>query len=182
MNVAQKLARDVYSQYAGSLPVDPIMVARDMGCEVEPIDPFTSEFDREPNCSGMAYLDRGVKYIKYSASESPLRQRFTVAHELGHHLLGHVKKGMKFRDTPNEFRASVSSREEREANVFAAELLMPSELVMSAYLNSSIRDVEKLASAFGVSKVAMRIKLQELDLITSISIDRSGVRYPYNAG
>jgi Zn-dependent peptidase ImmA (M78 family) len=67
--------------------------------------------------------------IVVNASDPPVRQRFTIAHELGHllihkYLTPHAdgRYQVRFR---NERSASGSVREEIEANQFAAELLMP---------------------------------------------------------
>ncbi len=67
--------------------------------------------------------------IVVNANDAPVRQRFTIAHELGHllihrYLTPHAdgRYQVRFR---NEKSASGSVREEIEANQFAAELLMP---------------------------------------------------------
>jgi len=67
--------------------------------------------------------------IVVNANDAPVRQRFTMAHELGHLLIHRYSTAhadgryqVRFR---NERSASGSVREEIEANQFAAELLMP---------------------------------------------------------
>ena len=103
------------------------------------------------------------------------RQRFTVAHELGHFFLhrdaagyydqGHLI-GVHFRATPD---GSNWDAKEIEANQFAANLLMPASMVenASAELGQPLydHDVSELANRFEVSEQAMTIRLQALGLL-----------------
>jgi Zn-dependent peptidase ImmA (M78 family)/DNA-binding XRE family transcriptional regulator len=95
------------------------------------------------------------------------RRRFTLAHELGHHLLRHSASfHVDFRD------AGVSAgdspgynwQHERAANEFAANLLMPADLVREAFRHDE--DVHRLATAFAVSRAAMGFRLAALGLRT----------------
>ncbi len=114
--------------------------------------------------------------ILVNADHSIVRRRFTVAHELGHLILhsytgAHADRTFKFRD----WRSSEgSAAEEIEANQFAAELLMPRALVLSATRSSILqyapednddafeRLVADLAQRFQVSRQAMTIRLSAL--------------------
>lgn len=120
------------------------------------------------NVSGHLYLDEGV--IGYRPAEEPERQHFTVGHEIGHRALDHPPR--KFEDSQEQiddtpdvgalvvkdgvYRAySEHDRWELEANVFAAELLMPVELVRQRVKDDAAWTVPSLARYFGVSKAAM---------------------------
>lgn len=101
-------------------------------------------------------LNYGIlKAIVLNPALSKTRLRFTAAHELGHLLLDH--KHLK--------ACHGNTREEREANAFAAELLMPTKIIQSIiergkrYSMNPIPEV--LAPQFGVSLTAMEIRLQE---------------------
>lgn len=97
----------------------------------------------------------------YNINERPDRQRFTMAHELGHVVLGHVVDGrMPKRDTNFAPRGDL---DEVAANYFAASLLMPEKLVreMAEYITS----VERLASRFRVSPSAMGNRLKNLGIV-----------------
>ena len=86
---------------------------------------------------------------------SPLRDRFTIAHELGHYFL-HSAQG----DIPIVAFRNGSTRIEWEANWFAASLLMPkAEFRQAARLGLS---VAALASRFGVSQEAARVRKEAL--------------------
>src|SRR4029077_13565981 len=106
-----------------------------------------------------------------------VRQRFTIAHELGHlqlhkgrSLILERQMHVNFRDATS---ATITSREEMEANQFSAELLMPHELLERA-LKSLLKGrplsdadlVARLAARFEVSRQAMEYRLASSGLLT----------------
>ena len=101
------------------------------------------------------------------------RFNFTVAHELGHYFL-HYKRNMKEKippDTIETFQRKVyTDRKEFEANLFAAELLMPTEIIKKHWfeLEKDYPDewerIDKLADIFNVSPLAMRYRVENLGL------------------
>lgn len=99
--------------------------------------------------------------IYFNASDSLVRRRFTVAHELGHMVLGHRDAP---RDGPDAFRSGTRDPIERAANQFAAELLMPAEAVRRAVVSGRFASLEELASAFRVSPAAMNYRVTNLQL------------------
>lgn len=108
-----------------------------------------------------------ISYNKYENSLG--RKRFTIAHELGHYIL-HSDKALFIDKTPKVmFRNSASSSgedlQEREANHFAAALLMPIKLIKEEINNipDNIRNpIEYLAKKFKVSEQAMTFRLANL--------------------
>lgn len=94
------------------------------------------------------------------------RFRFTIAHELGHWTC-HAKGGAALTATSYCRAADISQDAdralEREANVFAAELLMPEPAVRSAW--HELGDVTACASRFDVSPTAMRWRLYSFALV-----------------
>ncbi len=116
---------------------------------------------KKPDVSG-AY-DATEKMIYLNKLDSKKRQLFTVAHELGHIILGHKKKfDVFYRAQITEFD-NTQSEEEKEANYFAASLLMPQELVIKTW--EKYHDIELLAAYFGVSRSAAYWRLKNLGLI-----------------
>lgn len=103
--------------------------------------------------------------IVVNKEHSKSRQRFTIAHELGHYIYHRDLLGKGTGDT-RAFRAEgsgypnphIALREEREANTFAANLLMPNHLI-DRLRAEGVRDPETMARRLGVSTAAMRIKL-----------------------
>lgn len=96
----------------------------------------------------------------YNADEHQNRRRFTMAHELGHVMLGHVKPGVEPRRdmTFNAYGDPI----EIAANAYAAELLMPENMVRK-YVDSGA-DIKRLASIFGVSTSAITNRLKNLGI------------------
>jgi hypothetical protein len=114
--------------------------------------PFSSEAALEPMGDGHA--------IVLSGGGSERRRRFTIAHEIGHCVL-HPDLARPERGGEVTEAGRV---QEREADAFAAELLMPEDLVRQA-VDEHGADVDRLADRFDVSRAAMRARLQRLDIL-----------------
>src|SRR6266576_1164787 len=107
------------------------------------------------------------RQIWLNAAEGAPRRRFTLAHELGHWVCQHLEG----KSAPVYCRAADVQPEptaadralEREANVFAAELLMPETAVREEWTRTAT--VGELAQAFGVSGVAMQWRLYSFGLV-----------------
>lgn len=120
-----------------------------------------------------------TREIRINKYEPLVRQRFTIAHEIGHILLGH--EGISFRD-PNYqmYNDLIMRAKEANANSFAAELLMPKTLVRDVIDNSiknlgfdsksmfSDADIDYLAyyaaNDMGVSITALKYRLKNLKI------------------
>lgn len=88
------------------------------------------------------------------------RQRFTMAHEFAHYCL-HRYDADKFEDV-TFFRSDDSNcTMEKQANIFAGELLMPETLVRSEIRNGET-SINGLAKKFKVSPLAMKVRLLSL--------------------
>lgn len=98
--------------------------------------------------------------ITLSKSTSQIRDRFTVAHEIGHLFLhmGYLVDDEKWNKTPlyqdSAYYRFGHNEEEYEANEFAAALLMPKGeffKIAKKHLKDGVYDVEKIAKYFEVS-------------------------------
>jgi hypothetical protein len=98
------------------------------------------------------------------------RRRFTVAHEVGHHLLHSHGAAVLCRPADVEAAADDARALEREANRFAAELLMPEPLVRAA-ADRDGGDPIALADRFDVSDVAMGYRLVNLGYLKALPVD-----------
>jgi Zn-dependent peptidase ImmA (M78 family) len=109
---------------------------------------------------------RDQPFILFNVEKVPQRIRFTLAHEYGHHVLGHGAR------PPEHVKAGDPSPVEREANIFASAFLMP-EAGISRWFDAHGRPsvdldtVTRIAAAFGVSAWAMRYCLQNLRYLRS---------------
>jgi len=130
--------------------------------------------------SGVLVTEAGRSYIGVQKNDPPKRQRYTIGHEIGHHVLKHHQESVHVdRVSVVTFRA-VSYRTTRsahgsdpregEANQFSACLLMPARLVRREATKLrqgpvSDADIEDLAAKFEVSEAAMTIRLETLKLL-----------------
>jgi Zn-dependent peptidase ImmA (M78 family) len=152
-------------------PIDVLALAKLAGAEV-----VRYQFD-DGDISGMLYRDDTRTVIGLNSTHSLTRQRFTVAHELGHLKL-HPGRPLIL-DSPARvnFRDPTASlatdREEIEANAFAAAVLMPEHLVLEA-VSRLLADARHspeslttlLAKEFEVSEAAMGYRLINLGITT----------------
>lgn len=141
-----------------TLPVKPEAIAAALGVSVVP-----RGGPREPGYEFSGYFEMRGKtpIIEFNMMDPTVRRRFTVAHELGHYTLGHRNAP---RDSPSNFGASIGDPLEREANQFAAELLMPADTLRTLVNSGRMESVDQLARVFLVSKVAMGYRLTNLGL------------------
>lgn len=77
----------------------------------------------------------GKKVISINEFEPDYRQRFTIAHELGHIILGHKGISYRFSDV-SKYKNTIDRMNEVAANKFAAELIMPEKLVKLVLIDS----------------------------------------------
>lgn len=108
---------------ASNMPVCPFDLADQIGVEVRYVDIPTLE---------AMYVEDGEPKILVSADRPAGRQRFSCAHELGHHVYGH---GTRFscHDLSPQQRRSVSE-DEYIAQAFAGYLLLPKAAVRYAFM------------------------------------------------
>ena len=106
-------------------------------------------------------LRKQKKAIGVNEAHHAIRQRFTIAHEIGHFVLNH---GNDEDLVDGSFNGNAGNSIEREANAFASFLLMPKDWVLERHKAKGL-DLEALAKEFKVSAQAMTIRLLELDLI-----------------
>lgn len=113
--------------------------------------------------SGVLYP--AERRIELNAEEPEARRRFTLAHELGHWIcqcVGRTPAPMYCR--AEEVTADPGARAvEREANIFAAELLLPEHVVRSEHTRTA--EIAELADRFGVSPLAMQWRLYNLAVV-----------------
>lgn len=110
--------------------------------------------------SGSLSKEDGKWIICVNKDHNIKRQRFTLAHELGHYFL-HKEKNINFVDT-TFFRSNDTTSIEYIANEFAARLLMPENIVRKLIDNEQIKNIGMLAEKFDVSSAAMKYRVLSL--------------------
>lgn len=123
--------------------------------------------------SGLLIRKDGHALIGVNSNEAPVRQRFTIAHELAHFIL-HPQK-----DAFVDFRKERAAGEakpprERHADMFAAALLMPRRSLLKHFrrlAKDGYTDevIATLAKQYAVSEDAMRYRLINLNSLMSPS-------------
>lgn len=159
---AELFAHKAWETLKLEAPADLSVVTGKLGIEVHERE-FVEEIDglylRLPGAPPLIVINS--LYIKPF-----VRKRFTLAHEIGHHLLSHrISPGKRlfFFDTSKTRRTSM----EYACDRFAALLLMPENLMRQYYQElsyNSERRVGIMAERFGVSVWALRRRLNELEL------------------
>jgi hypothetical protein len=132
-------------------PVDIERVVREWGLAVEFVN-------RPGGLHGRMLAERAV--VEVAAGDHPNRQRFSIAHELGHYILAH---NPVYSEAEPEEITSPTGINEREADTFAAELLMPTEWVRDDW--KELQHSSRMAALYRVSEQAMWIRLEDLRLI-----------------
>lgn len=158
MSLPTTIAHNVLQDHwDGLLPIDINALADKLGVAVV----YSKELP--DNISGTYKYSDGKHICTINAKQSTTRQRFTLAHELGHYALLHGDRS----DGEEIFHRQEGNRSpfETEANTFAAEILMPSQVVRHLIMEENITAPDALARRFNVSTRAMVIRLMNLGWI-----------------
>lgn len=116
--------------------------------------------------AGAYIVRRGRPFIFLNGAQPVPRQRFTLAHELGHHRLGHsaVVDGVK------EVDGRSDEPLEQQANAFAGEFLAP-ERALRGWVEANgnplivLPVLVRLASWFGISVPAAFVRVSQTGLL-----------------
>jgi Zn-dependent peptidase ImmA (M78 family) len=150
-------------------PVPVEVVARKLGAQLS-YSPY------EGDISGMLFRQDDGTIIGINSLHHPNRQRFTIAHEIGHMLL---HKGVEIRvdrafrvNLRDDISSKAVDREEIEANRFAAELLMPEQMLISDLKGHEIdfeneANLRHLSTKYRVSLQALTFRLMNLGLVSA---------------
>lgn len=155
----REMARKVIKKYGVTEPGTPLEnIARGEG--------LTIFYRKWPN-SVSGLLLRSERVIGVNASHHPNRQRFSIAHELGHYFLGHsvanYGTSITLDNPPLGDEDSSDAIQNREADEFANEVLVPLPIIREAV--KTVKDIESLSEMFKVSREVMFIALTKHKLI-----------------
>jgi Zn-dependent peptidase ImmA (M78 family) len=144
--------------------LDPFELAADLGLQVVAV-PLGDDSPVEG-----VYLRRaGRGFVLVNSSRAYRRQRLTCAHEIGHHVL--LGEGDKFDliEGPDQVSGH-GDPDEREAFLFASELLMP-EIGVRPLVQAVPRLEDKVGAVvreYDVSPQSAAIRLSELDILSDL--------------
>lgn len=103
---------------------------------------------------GFCQMRCGLPYIFISSQVSPVRQRFTAAHELGHIILGHIGKY----ELVNREPSATDNPIEQAANVFASRLLAPACVLWGLNITSA----DQIAKVCKISMPAAKFRMERM--------------------
>jgi len=154
---------------SGASPVNIEKIAEDLGLFVKKValDGFEGCLVTDGMVGGIL-IDAGMTDVR--------RQRFTLAHEIGHFLM-HRSQG-DFHDTTEDM-SDYQSELELEANLFASLLLIPGTLLPPAAESLTFADADGIAEACDVSLLAaVRRLIRHMDRVCALVVLQNGqIRY-----
>jgi Zn-dependent peptidase ImmA (M78 family) len=150
-----RLPVEIVTTYMGKVPVEVGELALALGLRL-------AYEDLPDDVSGKIERYEEEGFIVTVNSNHPLvRQRFTIAHEIAHFVLHRDLIGNGVVDDGLYRSRTLSSAVERQANRYAADILMPWWQVTSRY-RAGIRTANEMGSIFCVSVAVAEIRLKEL--------------------
>lgn len=141
----------IIKDHQETIPVDVMAIASTMGIKV------FSAVGWNDNLSGMIKKVDGDYSIYVNNTHKKTRKIFTIAHEIAHFVLHRHAIGSGITDDAL-YRSGLSNYIESEANMFAADILMPRKIVAEKW-DDPRTTLQSMASDFGVSEQAMAIRL-----------------------
>jgi len=164
--VRQKAADLLRKAKVRTAPIDVDMLAHLVDADVH-----REPFPEDDVCGMVHRRPDGTAVIGVNSLHAETRQRFTIGHELGHLVLNHKENTHVDARIPIAFRDELSKQaidpDEIEANQFAAEVLMPSELLRKDLHDMKLdiedeKQIRELAKKYNVSMHAMTIRLSSI--------------------
>lgn len=171
----QQKARTVLAEngFLDSLPVRPKQLATKLGINLMPFDPPQADIS---GCLMIAGSTFGIGYSTAIKNEG--FENFTVAHELGHYFIDDHHSALLAQGQHYSRSGFISKdRYEREADAFAAELLMPWKLIESLVKSATpgFEAIKQLADSCESSLVASAIRYCEVtDECIAVIVSHNG--------
>ena len=169
-------AEDCIAEFGITDPkeIDVEAIAYDLGVEVR--------YERLAGCDAtlVGVGNRAIATIQFSAR--PTRQRFSVGHELGH---WHHHRGQSFRCRVDDMSLNLAEADrakEREADSYAAHLLMPGQLFkprIKEIKAPSMAELALVAEDFDCGLLSTALRLIDVNTVPAIltCYDRQGLRW-----
>lgn len=151
-NLAQKVG-EKYQAYSDEGLLDHMKLLEAIGGRIE--------YAHGPESSEVAADGTFTIYLPHFTS--PARDRFTIAHEIGHYYL-HYKAAKPEKGVAVSFGRSSGNRAETEANVFASALLMPEKAFKRVWKRNN-GDAHIVSRHFDVSPAAAGVRAEVLQLV-----------------
>jgi Zn-dependent peptidase ImmA (M78 family) len=165
-NIGAKRARDTRTQLGidPGAPIGCVLTVVERGLGIPVVVAALPE-----GIAGCCWRDGDQVVLWVNGTQAAVRQRFTLAHELGHVRCGHDT------DLPVETYETIGGKStdsrEVQANAFAAELLAPAQGVRDSLDGEpSLETVVLIAARFGISPIAALYRLNSLGLTSRYEV------------
>ena len=151
-----------------NFPQGPEFLAKSLSIKVES-SPLSG-------CEGWCVRRGDITIVRVNSTSIPERQRFTLAHELAHIVLGSPPDISPLMDDECS-GVDYGSHEEEIVNNFASELLLPQNRLSSLISSTPVtgKDIEKVSKAGNVSRVVVMRRIvrlsSELGLVDAFVVD-----------
>ena len=154
LSAAERLLQDLGVTDPGEIDLEAIAYHLNATVQYRPLD----------GCEARIVGHKHRAIITVNARSGPRRNRFSIAHELGH---WHHHKGKRLVCRADDYHPRDETSPERAADAYAADLLMPHYLfkpIARQQPKLTFKAVAALADAFTASQTATAIRLIEADL------------------
>ena len=152
----RSLPIEIVGEFMRCAPVDVEGLASAIGLEIVR-RPMPDDISGKIECEA----DGGPCTITVNSTHAKTRQRFTIAHEIAHFILHRDMVGDGITDDGRYRSKGLSDQIERQANNYAADILMPWKLVLEKR-NEGKTTAAEMAREFQVSEAVAEIRLREL--------------------
>lgn len=159
MAASAPLAVEIVGRFLYTVPVDVRAMAAALDLRIAEADLGTAsgKIERDP-------FDPEDFFITVNGAHAEVRKRFTIAHEIAHFVLHRDLIGDGILDNALYRDARIGDQKERQANRYAARLLMPAALVRRSWDEGAVTAAE-LARRFQVSVAVAEIRMTELGCV-----------------
>lgn len=141
-----------------SVPVNLARIARRMDIAIRLSDTLQA-------CALLDISAQNKVRITIGKQQTVLRQRYGVAHAIGHVALHHLRPGhQRLIDVADNFGVDANNRQELEANQFALALLLPTQALAQLLQNSPMAQLEDVAQRFEVAPILVKQRMADLSL------------------
>lgn len=165
---AQALVKDI-----ASAPVDVVGIAQGLGFEVK----FA---DLPANQAGNTFPKAGRKIICVNQNDDPYRQRFTMLHEVAHHVLELPSKHGEMLPSNELERFAGRPQEEKLCDAFAAACLVPLQLIgpLASNLAFTVETLQTLTELFQASHrcIASSFVRSSRELVAYVYAEEGGIQ------
>ncbi len=136
------------------LPVSLSRICKDLGIAI--LDNKNAN-ELQPGENGIAVMQKDKWYIIFDDTDIYGKQRFTIAHELGHILMGHEMKNGYYTRRDNIAKPA----DETEADIFASRLLAPACVLWGI----NAQTAEQISEVCSISHAAAKIRAERMEVL-----------------